>query len=476
VTNALKNSGNGVIILAAGIGKRMKSALPKVLHEIGGQPLIFHIIQSVKEAKPDASIAIVVGHEKEKVQAAIESRFSDITFITQPHAGGTGHAAQCAMNSPWGESLVKNKGRILVLPGDTPLLSASLVAQMLEPLRGTEVMRLLTTEIGDPTGYGRVVRRGKSGPVLRITEEKDANLREKQIREIAVSIYLFQASFLKYALAKISNKNAQNEYYLTDTIAQAVRSKKKVDVLPWRDSDELRGINDLWELAIARKLLNERCIRAWALKGVRFVNPWSTWVDVSVELSEDVMVGTGVILLGHTKVARGVELGPRVVLKNVEVGEGAVIKTGTVAEESKIGKQATLGPYAHLRPESVVGAHAKIGNFVELKKAKIGEDTSVAHLSYLGDAEVGKGVNIGCGFVTCNFDGRVIEGQRKHRTWIGDGVFVGSDCQVVAPIKIGNGAYIASGSTITEDVEADAMAIARSRQTNKPGYAKKLKK
>ena len=469
----------GVLILAAGLGKRMRSSQPKVLHELCGKPMIFHILDRIKSQAPEASIGIVVGHGREQVMAAVKNEKSfaslRIHFIHQPHQGGTGHAAQCAMEDAWGKQIVKNKSPVLVLPGDCPLLPEALISQMLIPLGKAEVLRLLTTELPDPTGYGRVVRRGKSGPVIRIVEEKDANLREKAISEVACSIYLFQSAFLNFSIQKLSNQNAQGEYYLTDLIAMAARAKKRADVLKWRSADDLRGVNDPWELSEARRILNERFIRSWSLQGVKFLNPQSTWMDVTVELNEDVSIGPGCQLLGQTKIARGVTLGARVVLTDVEVGEGANLKTGTIAERSKIGAGAQIGPYAHLRPESLVGAGAKIGNFVELKKAKIGEKTSIAHLSYVGDAEIGKGVNIGCGFVTCNFDGRVIDGERKHRTIIEDDVFLGSDCQTVAPVRIGKGAYVASGSTITEDVEPEALAIARARQVNKAGYAKKLK-
>ena len=469
----------GVIILAAGLGKRMRSQLPKVMHEIGGEPLIFHILRRVQEVSPEAHVAIVVGHGRELVESAIRGApdFSKLktSFVHQSEQKGTGHAARCAMDSPWGEERVKEKSSVLILPGDSPLITRELVSQMLAPLGRGEALRLLTTELADPLGYGRVVRKGKRGAVLRIVEEKDANQREKAIHEVAASIYCFQASFLKYGLQRLSNKNAQGEFYLTDLIAQASRQKKKTEVLTWRKSEDLKGINDPWELAQARRMLNERCVRDWALKGVQFMNPWSTWVDCSVQLNEGVTIHPGAILCGKTRIEKDATIGPRVVLKDVVVGAGANIKTGTVAEESRIEAGAQLGPYAHLRPESVVGEESKIGNFVELKKTRIGKRTSVAHLSYLGDAEVGDGVNIGCGFVTCNFDGRVIEGSRKHRTVIEDGVFLGSDCQAIAPIRIGKGAYVASGSTITEDVEPEALAIARARQVNKPGYARKLR-
>ncbi len=469
----------GVMILAAGQGKRMRSSLPKVLHEVGGQPLLFHVLDRVKETLPQAKVALVLGHGREQVEAAIRQseRFSSLhlEFIFQEKQLGTGHAARTAMESPWGQALVARKTPVLVLPGDLPLISQGLISQVSWTLNRSSALRLLTCELKNPLGYGRVVRRGVRGAVLRIVEEKDANQREKAIQEVAASVYFFQSAFLWSSLQRLSNKNSQNEYYLTDILAHAVRAKKGVEVLRWENSEDLRGVNDPWELALAHRLFNERTLRGWAARGVIFLDPETTWVDVSVELSEEVRVFPGAILSGTTRIARGTTLGPSVVLKDTVVEEGANIKAGTVAENSIIGSHAQVGPYAHLRPESVVGSSAKIGNFVELKKTRIGAHTSVAHLSYLGDAEVGSHVNIGCGFVTCNFDGRVIEGQRKHKTVIEDRVFLGSDCQTVAPVRIGQGAYVASGSTITENVEPDALAIARARQVNKLGYAKKLR-
>lgn len=457
----------------------MRSALPKVLHEIGGQPLLFHILNRISETAPKAPVAIVVGHGKEQVEAAVLAQLDfskmNITFVHQPEQRGTGHAARCAMDSPWGDAQVRAKNPVLVLPGDLPLIPGSLITQMVEPLGKGGGLRLLTCQLPDPKGYGRVVRRGKKGPVLRIVEEKDANAREKEIHEVAASIYFFHSPFLQASLHRLSDKNAQSEYYLTDLVANASRAKKKVDVLNWQSAEDLRGINDPWELAVAQKFLNERTVKAWAQKGVRFADPWSVQIDSQVELAEDVSIQSGVILHGKTRIRKGAIIGPRVVLKNVLVGEEAQLKVGTVAENSVIGAHAQLGPYAHLRPESEVGEYSKIGNFVELKKTKIGTSTSIAHLSYLGDAEVGSRVNIGCGFVTCNFDGRVIDGQRKHRTVIEDDVFLGSDCQAIAPIRIGKGAYVASGSTLTQSVEPDALAIARSRQVNKAGYASRLR-
>ncbi len=477
----MKNSSiSGVVILAAGLGKRMHSALPKVLNEVGGKPLIFHILQRLQQTLPKIPIAVVVGHGREAVEAFIraEPLFRDLAlqFIVQPEQRGTGHAARCAMDSDWGQARVREKGAILVLPGDFPLISGALLEQITQPLKSKEGVRLLTCELSDPYGYGRVIRRGARGAVLRIVEEKDLKgAREAAVREVAVSIYLFQAEFFQIALRKLSQNNAQGEYYLTDVIGQAVRAKKQIPVLIWKNTEDLRGINDPWELAQAARVVNERTVRAWAQKGVRFLDSESVRIDVTVQLSQGVVLHPGVILRGQTQIQAGAEIGPRVVLKDVQVGEGAYLKTGTVAEEAVVGAQAQIGPYAHLRPHSRIGARVKIGNFVETKNSVIHEDTSIAHLSYVGDAVVGRNVNIGCGFITCNFDGRIIDGKRKHQTIVEDDVFLGSDCQVVAPIKIGQGAYVASGSTLTQDVPPHDLAIARARQINKAGYAKTLR-
>lgn len=441
--------------------------------------MIFRILDQILAICPEAPVALVVGVGREQVESTIraEARFArlQLSFIHQAEQKGTGHAARCAMDSEWGSQVVAKKLPVLILPGDLPLIPETLVAQMIEPLSSTTVLRLLSCELPDPKGYGRVVRRGKKGPVLRIVEEKDANVREKAIQEVAASIYLFQASFLRVSLGRLSNKNAQGEYYLTDLVAMASRGRKKMEGLIWSQPEDLRGVNDPWELAQADRTLNLRIVEKWARQGVRFTDPWSTRVDASVVLSAEVEVHRGAILTGSTQVAQGTVVGPYVQLRNMKVGEAVVIKQGTVAEDSVIAHGAMVGPYAHLRPESWVGKGAKIGNFVELKKTRIGERTSIAHLSYLGDAEVGERVNIGCGFVTCNFDGRVIDGSRKHKTVIEDDAFIGSDCQTVAPVTIGRGAYVASGSTITEEVPAEALAIARSRQTVKPGRARRLR-
>jgi bifunctional UDP-N-acetylglucosamine pyrophosphorylase/glucosamine-1-phosphate N-acetyltransferase len=468
-----------VLVLAAGLGKRMRSPLPKVLHEMSGKPILFHILKQVRDVLPHASVGIVVGHAKEQVEAYVRQETElnglDISFIFQPEQRGTGHAARCAMDSAWGDAAVRAKSPLLILPGDFPLLSARLIQEMSHSLGKSESLRLLTCELPDPFGYGRVVRKSKMGPVLKIVEEKDAKPKEKLIQEVATSIYLFDSAFLQDALQKLSTNNAQGEYYLTDVISVAAKKKKRIHVLTWKDTDDLRGVNDLWELSQANQIMNQRILRQWMRSGVKVIAPSTTFVDSSVVLAEGVTLSPGVMLSGKTRIGKGTRVDSNVVLKDVIVGESVHLKAGTVAEQSQIESHALVGPYAHLRPESSVGKNAKIGNFVELKKAKIGEDSSVAHLSYLGDAVVGQRVNIGCGFVTCNFDGRVVNGERKHRTVIEDDVFLGSDCQIIAPVTIGQGAYVASGSTITEDVPPRALAIARARQVIKTDYALKLR-
>ncbi len=473
-----KSQKTAVILLAAGLGKRMFSSLPKVLIPVCGRPMIFHILDRVQEVLPGSRVAIVVGHQKELViQRVREEGYSklNIEFIHQVEQHGTGHAVKCVMDTDWGKVAVAEKENCLILPGDLPLITSELIHEITLPLIRGSALRLLTAVMRDPFGYGRILRKGKSGPVIRITEEKDATLREKLIQEVGLSIYLFQPGFLSVGVKNLKNKNAQQEFYLTDLIEMAAKKKRTIETLTWAREEDVRGINNPYELSQVCDNLNERMLKQHALKGVRFLNLKSVRIEPSVKIGTDVTVYPDVILEGKTEIGSGVTLGAQVYLKNCVVGKNSEIKKGTIAEDSIIENDVKLGPYAHLRPESKVGAHSKIGNFVELKKTTVGEHTSIAHLSYLGDAEVGSRVNIGCGFVTCNFDGRLIDGQRKHKTTIEDEVFVGSDCQTVAPVILRRGSYIASGSTITEEVKEGELSIARSRQVHKPGYATKLK-
>ncbi len=441
--------------------------------------MILHLLDRLSEVAPGMRVAVVVGHKKDHVietckNDAVSSQLK-LEFIEQSQPQGTGHAMQCVVAHAWGKQRLSEKAPFLVLGGDMPLLTCELIARMCEPLPKITAVRLLTFIKDLPAGYGRIVRRGKSGPVLKIVEHKDAKPSELAIKEVSSSIYCFEPTFLKFSLSRLTNKNAQKEFYLTDTIAQAARAKKKVDGLIWDNSDDLQGINDPCELSQASQTLYVRTACKWARAGVKVAAINHVWIDSTVRLTEGVELAPHVTLRGKTHVFEGARIGQGSIISDSTIEREAEIKPGCIIDQSHVGAEAKLGPYAHLRPESTVGARSKIGNFVELKKSRIGEDTSIAHLSYVGDAEVGSRVNIGCGFVTCNFDGRVIAGSRKHKTVIEDEVFLGSDCQTIAPVTIGRGAYVASGSTITEDVESEALAIARSRQVNKVGYAKRLK-
>jgi bifunctional UDP-N-acetylglucosamine pyrophosphorylase/glucosamine-1-phosphate N-acetyltransferase len=463
----------------------MKSPLPKVLHEVCGEPMLLALLRSVAEACAEIEIGVIVGHGREKVESVVREAVVKnprlaklrVSFLVQSEQRGTGHAVREAMATAWGKARTSAKSPVLVLPGDSPLIPAPLVAQMIAPLEKKTALRLLTCALTEPKGYGRIVRAGgkSTGAVLRIVEEKDATPRERAIHEVGASIYTFEAAFLAESLPKLTTKNAQGEYYLTDLVGMAAKKKRKIATLAWANPEDVRGVNDFWELSLAERALQLRIVEAHARNGVRFLDPWSVAVEASVEIGTGVKIHRGVVLRGKTTIGDGVDIGSNTVLRSCHVGAGVEFKAGCYAEDSVVDEGAKVGPYAHLRPESHVGREAKIGNFVELKKATIGEKTSIAHLSYVGDAVIGARVNIGCGFITCNFDGRVKNGVRKHVTVIEDDCFIGSDVQMVAPVKIGKGAYVASGSTITKNVEPDALAIARARQENRPGYAKRLR-
>lgn len=468
------------LVLAAGRGNRMQSDEPKVLMTLAGEPMVIHVLRTIAEADPKASVGVVVGYGRERVEKAINDRAPcyfpqlQLHFLFQEQLLGTGDAVRTALHSPWGKALPSSKSWTCILPGDQPLMTAHLIRQVAEIPGSEVVMRMVTCQPQEPAGYGRVIRRGKKGPVLRIVEDKDANAREKEINEVATSVYLFKTSFLRAGVEKLNTKNAQKEYYLTDLVLHAARSSKKIDVLQWKDNLDLKGVNNPWEWSEASAILNRRLVKHWAIQGVRFVDPGSVWLDLGVRLFKGVHVGPGVSLRGATSVEEGAVLDAHVVLENAKIGQQAHIKVGSVITASQVGSRCQIGPYAHLRPESHIGADSKIGNFVEIKKSNIGEKTSIAHLSYVGDAEVGNRVNIGCGFVTCNYDGRIKDGQRKHKTIIEDDVFVGSDCQTVAPVRLQKGSYVASGSTITKEVPTGALAIARTRQVNKENFVDRL--
>ena len=334
-----KTPAPSIIILAAGLGKRMRSSLPKVLIPVCGRPMIFQILDRLAEVAASSRVALVVGHQKEKVVEAVRSQNypMEIAFVEQTEQKGTGHAVKCAMESDWGKTAVERQESVLVLPGDLPLVTSGLLKEMLEPLKRGTAIRLLTAILADPAGYGRIVRKGKQGAVLRIVEEKDANPREKLLREVGLSIYTFQSRFLASGVSALKNQNAQKEYYLTDLISMAVSKRRTIETSLWEASEDVRGVNNPYELALAGDILNSRTIRDHALNGVRFVDLGGCRIEPTVRIAKDVTIHPGAILEGGTSIGEGSVIGPHVLLRNVEVGARCEVKAGSVGEDSKLG-------------------------------------------------------------------------------------------------------------------------------------------
>lgn len=449
------------IVLAAGKGTRMKSGLVKVMHPLGERPMISWPVDVAKEAGA-GRIAVVVGHQSEKVRELFASD-SSVLFAEQSEQLGTGHAVACA-----GETLAGFRGTVLILCGDVPLIRSSTLTAMLEAheQKGATVS-VLTTHLENPYGYGRVVKR-EGGRISRIVEEKDASDAEREIKEINSGIYCVDAEFLFKAVGRLKNDNAQGEYYLTDIIVEAAAENLLCLAHVAYDSSEVMGVNDRVQLSIAGAELRRRINTGLMLSGVTMIDPAATYIETGVEIGCDTVIYPNVHISGATVIGKGCLLEPGVIISHCRIGDNVTIKAGSVLAGSVVGDDAAIGPMAHLRPGSDLGAHVKIGNFVETKKIFMGEGSKASHLTYLGDAEIGRDVNIGCGTITCNYDG-----VRKHRTVIGDRVFVGSDVQFVAPVKVGSGSLIAAGTTVTQDVPPDSLAIARSPQVNKDGWVKK---
>ena len=446
-----------VVLLAAGLGTRMRSGLAKAIHQLGGRPLIRHVLDAARAIDPAETI-VVLGHQAERVRSACEGYA--VTFATQREQLGTGHAVREAA-----DAFRNATGPVMVLCADTPLLTAGTLRDLFsEHVTTRAAVTLLTAAVDDPFGYGRIIR-GRSG-VMAVVEEKDATKAQKKIREVNAGIYCFDRAFLLDALSRLGSKNAQGEYYLPDVIGLARKKRQKVSALLCPDAGEVLGVNSRLDLARAEKVLQLRTNNAWMLAGVSMPDPGSVFIHGAVSLGKDVTLHPNVSLEGKTVIGEGtaVHSGSRIV--DSTIGRNAVIKDHSVIEGSTVGDHAAIGPFAHLRPGTNVGNRAKIGNFVETKKTVIGEGSKASHLAYLGDAEIGKDVNIGAGVITCNYDG-----FEKHRTVIGDNVFVGSDAQLVAPVTIGKGAVVAAGATVTKNVPEDALAISRMKQENKEGFA-----
>ncbi|MDT8440077.1 MAG: bifunctional UDP-N-acetylglucosamine diphosphorylase/glucosamine-1-phosphate N-acetyltransferase GlmU [Desulfuromonadales bacterium] len=445
------------VILAAGQGTRMKSALPKVLHPLCGRPMLGHVIATAKELDCDP-IVPVIGHGAEQIRRQFAGEA--LRFALQAEQLGTGHALLCTEGE-----LRDFCGDLLLLCGDVPLLRTETLRSLHdEHVNSGATVSVLTARLVNPFGYGRIVR-GPQG-VERIVEEKDATAAEKRLQEINTGIYLLRAPHVFDLLRSVRNDNAQGEYYLTDIIAAARAAGERVTAHQVDAAAEAMGINDRVQLAEATRLLRARLNRQHMENGVTLIDPAATYIDAGVTIAADSVIHPGVQIGGETRIGGACLLESGVTIRDSVIGERVHLKAGSVVSESHIGDDCAIGPMAHLRPGTELAGQNKLGNFVETKKATLGERSQASHLTYLGDATIGRNVNIGCGTITCNYDG-----VNKHRTVIEDDVFVGSDTQFVAPLTVGRGSLIGAGSTITRDVPADALAIARSEQKNVEGWA-----
>jgi bifunctional UDP-N-acetylglucosamine pyrophosphorylase/glucosamine-1-phosphate N-acetyltransferase len=451
-----------VVILAAGQGTRMKSQLPKVLHNLAGRSLVEHVLRTAAAISP-ATVTLVVGHKAELVKDALAGR-PGLQFAVQEPQLGTAHALQQT------ESVLSGRaGTVVLLSGDVPLLTADTLRRLVDTHRGANAAATVVTATVDrPYGYGRVVR--TEGRIARIVEERDASPAERQIREINGGIYAFDLAPLFDALRGIAAQNAQGEFYLTDLVAIYRRRKLAVETLLMDNSQEIRGINSRTELAEVSRLLTQKKNEELMAAGVTLVDPPSTFIAPDVEVGPDTVIHPGVILEGETRIGAACEIQGHVRIRNSTLGDRVTVNNFCLIDGAQVADGASVGPFAHLRPETVVGEKARIGNFVELKKTTMGPESKANHLSYLGDATIGARVNVGAGTITCNYDGAT-----KSRTVIEDGAFIGSDTQLIAPVTVGKGAYVAAGSSITQDVPAGALGIARGTQTNKEGWVERKK-
>ncbi|MEU5869486.1 MULTISPECIES: bifunctional UDP-N-acetylglucosamine diphosphorylase/glucosamine-1-phosphate N-acetyltransferase GlmU [unclassified Nonomuraea] len=443
-----------VIVLAAGEGTRMKSQTPKVLHELCGRALVDHMLAAARDLGPERLI-VVIGHALEQVGGHLAATSPDARAVVQREQRGTGHAVRTVL-----EEVGTIAGTILVTYGDVPLLRAQTLATLLDKHAADgNAVTVLTAQVPDPTGYGRIIR-DPSGAVLEIVEEKDADDEQRAIKEMNSGIYAFDGLLLADAVKRVSTDNAQGEEYLTDVLGILRGDGHRVGACVAADHVEVEGVNDRVQLAFARKVLNRRLLEEHMRAGVTVIDPAATWVDVGVEIEPDAVIHPGTQLHGRTVVGAGAEIGPATTLTDTRVGERAVVRNA-VCDNAEIGPEANVGPYAYLRPGTVLSRRSKAGTFVEMKNTKVGERSKVPHLTYAGDATIGEDVNIGASTVFVNYDG-----VDKHHTTVGDGAFVGCDTMLIAPVTIGDGANTAAGSVIVNDVPPGAMGVARARQRN----------
>lgn len=475
-----------VVVLAAGEGTRMRSAVPKVLHTLGGRSMVGHALAAARGLDPHR-VAVVVRHERERVAAHVLEVDADVLLVDQDDVPGTGRAVQVAMSAldaaaqaATADAVASGHdvggraagsvldGAVVVMAGDVPLLDAGTLAELLAAHASDgNAVTVLTTEVGDPTGYGRILREPGTGDVLGIVEEKDADDDQRRVAEINTSVYVFDAGVLRAALARLGRDNAQGEVYLTDVLAIARGDGGHVRALRTDDPLGVEGVNDRVQLAVLRAELNRRLLEHWMREGVTVVDPATTWVDVDVELARDVTLHPNTQLHGATTVGEGATVGPDTTLTDVEVGAGATV-VRTHGSLAVVGEGATVGPFAYLRPGTELGARGKIGTFVETKNAQIGEGSKIPHLSYVGDATIGEHSNIGAASVTVNYDG-----VNKHRTVIGSYARTGSDNMFVAPVVVGDGAYTGAGTVVRRDVPPGALAVSAGSQRNIEGWVQR---
>lgn len=448
------------VILAAGMGTRMKSKMPKVLHKVCGKPLSKWVIDASKAAGAD-KVCAVVGHKAETVKEVL----GDVCeFALQAEQKGTGHAVMQAID------VIKNsKDEVVILNGDTPLITAETINKAIEYHKNNgNQATVITAILDDATGYGRIVR-DNDGSVLKIVEQKDASEEEKKINEVNSGMYVFDAQSLVYALDKITPNNAQGEYYLTDTLEILLSAGKKIGGYAISDNDEIRGINDRVQLNEAEKIMQKRINEYHMRNGVTMRNPESVYIEDGVEIGNDTEICQNVTIKSGTKIGSDCVIGSGSMLDRAVIHDGVDVLSSVILE-SEVDEGTHVGPFAYIRPNCHVGKEVKVGDFVELKNSNIDDGTKISHLTYIGDSDVGKRVNFGCGTVTCNYDGK-----KKYRTTIGDDCFVGCNTNFVSPINVGDGVYIAAGSTITEDIPENSLSIARARQVNKEGWKDKRK-
>ncbi|MFD9628711.1 bifunctional UDP-N-acetylglucosamine diphosphorylase/glucosamine-1-phosphate N-acetyltransferase GlmU [Peribacillus muralis] len=448
------------IILAAGQGTRMKSKLYKVLHPVCGKPMVQHVINHVNQLQIE-DIVTVIGHGAEKVQ---EQLGDSCKYALQDQQLGTAHAVMQAESALSGKN-----GTTLVICGDTPLIKAETMEELIAlHERSQAKATILTANADNPTGYGRVIR-SEGGLVEKIVEHKDASDEERYVKEINTGTYCFDNQALFSALKKVSNDNVQGEFYLPDVIEILKQEGETVTAFQCSDFEETLGVNDRVALSQAEQILRKRINESHMRNGVTIIDSLTTFIEADVQIGQDTVINPGSCIKGNSVIGQDCMIGPNTEINNCEIGDGSEIFQ-SVVHESKIGSAVKIGPFAHVRPDSNIHDSVKIGNFVEIKKAVFGNGSKASHLSYIGDAEVGENVNIGCGSITVNYDGK-----NKHLTKIEDNVFIGCNSNLVAPVTIGEGAYVAAGSTITQDVPQEALSVARARQVNKEDYVKNLK-